>query len=465
MTAQLTSWIADLGLAGVFALMAVDALLPAGGELIMLFAGALAAGAIAGHPASSLAAAVAAGTLGYLAGSLAGWALGRAGGRPFIARHGRWLHLGPERFRRAERWFGRYGSAFVLFGRLTPLVRSFVSVPAGALEYPLGPYAALTAVASLLWCAAFGIAGYALGVHWDSVHHAFRYADYAAVALLAAGAVTLLIRRRRARVISYFQAVVLGLIQGAAELFPVSSLGHSVIAPQAARLGHPAERRRVPDVPRRHPPRHRAGPAGVLPARLGADRARAVAVGPAARDRARRHRRAARLVPDPRHDPGRAAGAAARALAAARVRVADLGRDLPVLQRADAVRGGAAAPRRARPPRRAPERRARRARADPAQGDRDRHRPDDRAPAGLLALGRHDGGRAARGPLERGRRALLVPARHADHRRGRRPQAPGPARAAGRRAARPRSWWVRCAPRRPPTSRCASSCASSRPTG
>ena len=196
MTAQLTSWIADLGLAGVFALMAIDALLPAGGELIMLFAGALAAGAIAGHPASSLAAAVAAGTLGYLAGSLVGWALGRAGGRPFIARHGRWLHLGPERFRRAERWFGRYGSAFVLFGRLTPLVRSFVSVPAGALEYPLGPYAVLTAVASLLWCAAFGIAGYALGVHWDSVHHAFRYADYAAVALLATGAATLLIRRR-----------------------------------------------------------------------------------------------------------------------------------------------------------------------------------------------------------------------------------------------------------------------------
>ena len=197
MTAQLTSWIADLGLAGVFALMAVDALLPAGGELIMLFAGALAAGAVSGHPASSLAAAVAAGTLGYLAGSLAGWALGRAGGRPFIARHGRWLHLGPERLRRAERWFGRYGSAFVLFGRLTPLVRSFVSVPAGALQYPLGPYAALTAVPSLLWCAAFGIAGYALGVHWDSVHHAFRYADYAAVALLAAGAAALLIRRRR----------------------------------------------------------------------------------------------------------------------------------------------------------------------------------------------------------------------------------------------------------------------------
>jgi len=82
----------------------------------------------------------------------------------------------------------------VVFGRLTPLVRSFVSIPAGALEYPLGPNVVLT---SLIWCAAFGIAGHALGSNWDSVHHAFRYADYAAVALLIAGA-ALLARSRRA---------------------------------------------------------------------------------------------------------------------------------------------------------------------------------------------------------------------------------------------------------------------------
>jgi membrane protein DedA with SNARE-associated domain len=197
MTAQVTSWIADLGLAGVFALMAVDAVLPAGGGVVMLFAGALAAGAISGHQASSLAAAVAAGTLGYLAGSLAGWALGRAGGRALIERHGRWLHLAPHRFHRAERWFGRYGAAFILFGRLTPLVRSFVSIPAGTLEFPLVPYTLLTAVASLIWCAAFGIAGHALGTHWDTVHHAFRYADDAAVAALAAVVAIAVVRRRR----------------------------------------------------------------------------------------------------------------------------------------------------------------------------------------------------------------------------------------------------------------------------
>jgi membrane protein DedA with SNARE-associated domain len=198
MSAYLTQWILAHGLVAVFLLMAVDAVLPAGGELVMLFAGALAAGAIAGHRGPSLGAAVAAGALGYLAGSLAGWALGRAGGRALIERRGRWLHLGPERFARAERWFARYGAAFVFFGRLTPLVRSFVSIPAGVLESPLGIYAALTAAASLIWCAAFGIAGHALGRHWDAVHHAFRYADYAAVVAVLALLAVVALRRRAA---------------------------------------------------------------------------------------------------------------------------------------------------------------------------------------------------------------------------------------------------------------------------
>src|SRR3954470_21604719 len=107
MTAELTHWIAAHGVLAVFALMAVDAVLPAGGELVMLFAGALAAGSIPGHHGASLLAVVAAGTLGYLAGSLGGWAIGHVGGRALIERHGRWLHLGPERFARAERWFAR----------------------------------------------------------------------------------------------------------------------------------------------------------------------------------------------------------------------------------------------------------------------------------------------------------------------------------------------------------------------
>src|SRR4051794_37808278 len=187
MTTHVTHWIAAHGLVAVFVLMAIDAVLPAGGELVMLFAGALAAGAIAGGHGPSLVAAILVGALGYLAGSLAGWALGRAGGRALVERHGRWLHLGPDRFARAERWFARYGAAFVFFGRLTPLLRSFVSIPAGVLEFPLGPYTALTALASLIWCAAFGIAGHALGANWDEVHRAFKYADYVVLAAIVIG--------------------------------------------------------------------------------------------------------------------------------------------------------------------------------------------------------------------------------------------------------------------------------------
>ena len=198
MTSHVTNWIADHGLVAVFVLMAIDAVLPAGGELVMLFGGALAAGAVAGHHGPSLTAVIAAGTLGYLAGSLAGWALGRAGGRPLIDRYGRWLHVGPQRFLRAERWFARYGASFVLVGRLLPLVRSFVSIPAGVLEFPLARYVLLSGLASLLWCFAFAMGGHALGSNWESLHHAFRYLDYAAVAAVLAAAVMVLRRVSRA---------------------------------------------------------------------------------------------------------------------------------------------------------------------------------------------------------------------------------------------------------------------------
>jgi membrane protein DedA with SNARE-associated domain len=212
LTGQLTSWIGHHGAYAVFAIMALDALLPVGGELTMLFAGALAAGAITGeHPVlfghqlqtgleSYLVLAIA-GTLGYLLGSLVGWAIGRWGGRPLLERHGRWLHLTPENVDRAELWFDRHGRAAVFLGRLTPVVRSFISIPAGTLESPLGPYTLLTLAGSAIWCFGFAAAGWALGSSYDQVHHAFRYVDILAVAGVAAALAALLVLRgRHARV-------------------------------------------------------------------------------------------------------------------------------------------------------------------------------------------------------------------------------------------------------------------------
>jgi membrane protein DedA with SNARE-associated domain len=204
--ASLTSTITDLlthhGVLAVALLMAIDALFPVGGELVMLLAGALAAGAIGsgisgvGTGAGAYLLLSIVGTFGYLAGSVIGWLIGRNGGRELIARRGRWLHLGPERMERAEAWFAAHGRAAVFLGRLTPVVRSFISIPAGVLDAPLGPYVVLTAAGSAIWCFAFAAAGWALGANWHSLHDAFSYVDIVAVLVVLAGAVWLLARRR-----------------------------------------------------------------------------------------------------------------------------------------------------------------------------------------------------------------------------------------------------------------------------
>src|SRR4051794_41348884 len=93
-----------------------------------------------------------------------------------------WLHLSPAAFKRAEAWFARHGKRAVFLGRITPLVRSFISIPAGVLGSPLGPYTLLTLAGSLLWCFAFAAVGWAASGSWESIHHNLRYADYAVVA-------------------------------------------------------------------------------------------------------------------------------------------------------------------------------------------------------------------------------------------------------------------------------------------
>jgi membrane protein DedA with SNARE-associated domain len=209
-TSSLTDFIASHGAYAIFVVMAIDAVFPAGGELTMLFAGALAAGAITGHApvvfghtlqtgVEAFIVLVAAGTLGYLTGALIGWALGRWGGRPLLERHGRWLHLGEHRLQRAEAWFARHGRGAVFLGRLTPLVRSFISIPAGVFETPLGMYTALTLAGSAIWCLAFAGAGWALGANYDTIHHAFTAIEVLLVVAAIGAAGWMVLRARRQR--------------------------------------------------------------------------------------------------------------------------------------------------------------------------------------------------------------------------------------------------------------------------
>jgi membrane protein DedA with SNARE-associated domain len=212
MTSAVTSAIGDYGLYAVFALMLVDAVFPAASELVMVYAGALAAGAFPGQTVTlfgrelestlwAYVAIAAAGTLGYLVGAVIGWGIGRYGGRPFLERRGRWVHISAERLDRAEAWFTRFGDWAVLVGRLVPLARSFISIPAGVLESPFLRYTVLTAIGSGLWCFGLAGAGVALGTSWEQFHEDWRYADYAvaAIVVLGVGYVVFRMVRRRTR--------------------------------------------------------------------------------------------------------------------------------------------------------------------------------------------------------------------------------------------------------------------------
>jgi membrane protein DedA with SNARE-associated domain len=210
-TQQLTDFVGSHGVYAVFLLMAVDAVFPAGSEIVMLYAGALASGALAQHAVAlgttlhtGLEAYVVlalAGALGYLLGSIVGWAIGLRGGDALVERHGRWLHLPPERMERAERWFDRHGALAVFLGRLTPIARSFISIPAGVLGSRFVPYTLLTLAGSLIWCFGFAGAGWALGSRYESAHNTLRYVDYAVVAIGLAVVTMGLVqwRRKRAR--------------------------------------------------------------------------------------------------------------------------------------------------------------------------------------------------------------------------------------------------------------------------
>lgn len=206
-SSSFTSAVANHGVYAVFGLMAIDAVFPALSELVMLYAGAVAAGVFPaahgvtlfggriGFGAGAFVVLALAGTLGYLVGALVGWAIGLYGGRPLLDERGRWFHLSPERLDRAEAWFERWGNLGVLLGRVTPVIRSFVSIPAGIFEMRLVPYTVLTLVGSAVWAFAFAGAGYGLGSSYRGFDHGFHYVEYLVVAAVVVLLAYLVYRR------------------------------------------------------------------------------------------------------------------------------------------------------------------------------------------------------------------------------------------------------------------------------
>jgi membrane protein DedA with SNARE-associated domain len=206
-SSSFTSQVVHHGFYAVVGLLALGAILPVGSELVALVGGAVAAGALtgatgvsvfgahAGVGAGAYVALALAATIGYLIGCVVGWLIGRYGGRELLERHGRWFHVTPGQLDRADAWFERWDKPGVLIGTMTPLVRSFVAIPAGIFEMPLAPFLGLALIGSAIWSFAFVGIGYALGASYQRFDHDFRYVEYAIVAAIVIGLAYLVYRR------------------------------------------------------------------------------------------------------------------------------------------------------------------------------------------------------------------------------------------------------------------------------
>jgi membrane protein DedA with SNARE-associated domain len=192
-------FIASYGYLAIFVLMmAESACIPVPSEVTMVFGGALAAGAVAGAHLNLLLV-IAVGVAGNVAGSYIAWGVGAYGGRAAWRRWGRYVLLRPGDIDRADRWFGRHGTKAVFFGRLLPVVRTFISLPAGIARMSPVRFGIYTLAGCIPWTAALAWAGYAVGANWQHVANDFHGATYAlaaVVVLLVVIAVGLLVRRR-----------------------------------------------------------------------------------------------------------------------------------------------------------------------------------------------------------------------------------------------------------------------------
>jgi membrane protein DedA with SNARE-associated domain len=187
-----TDFISSTGLPAVFILMALEsACLPVPSEAIMLFAGSsVAAGDL------TLFGVVAAGVLGNLVGSWAAYAVGYYARLDLLEKN-RLIHLPPKYLKWADDWFERYGDATVFFTRMLPIIRTFISLPAGVAKMPFWRFTLLTLLGCIPWVLMLALVGQAVGENWEEWRGHLHYLDYAVVAAVLGGAIYLLFRRYR----------------------------------------------------------------------------------------------------------------------------------------------------------------------------------------------------------------------------------------------------------------------------
>jgi membrane protein DedA with SNARE-associated domain len=186
-----------VGYVGVTLAMTIEsAMIPLPSELILPYAGFLVSDPSQIEPLTHGAwnywIVVIVATAGNTIGSLIGYAIGAWGGRPFLERYGRYLLIRPHEIELAERFFDRYGAATAFFSRLLPIVRTFISFPAGVARMPLGKFIFYSTAGALPWSMALVFAGVQLGARWTDIRHALQPFDLL-IAVVVVAAVVLFI--------------------------------------------------------------------------------------------------------------------------------------------------------------------------------------------------------------------------------------------------------------------------------
>lgn len=190
----LNSLYGAVGYVGVMLAMAIEsAMVPLPSELILPYAGFLVSDPTQLEPLTGGAwnfwIVVVVGTIGNTLGSLVAYAIGAFGGRPFLERYGKYLLIRQHEIELADRFFQRHGNATVFVGRLLPIVRTFISFPAGVARMPIGPFILYSTVGALLWSILLVYAGTLLGENWAEIRHILEPFDLA----IAVGVVALVV--------------------------------------------------------------------------------------------------------------------------------------------------------------------------------------------------------------------------------------------------------------------------------
>jgi membrane protein DedA with SNARE-associated domain len=189
-----TEQVGAYGALAVFVLMILEsACIPVPSEAIMLYGGFL-----VGRGEEGLFLIVAAGVAGNVIGSWIAYWVGYAKGREWALRW-HWLHITPKRLDAADRWFDRYGDWAVLLSRCLPIIRTFISLPAGIARMPFWRFTVLTLIGCIPWVLMLALAGQAVGDNWESLQKQLHYVDYALAAAIIGGIAYVVIRQRRRR--------------------------------------------------------------------------------------------------------------------------------------------------------------------------------------------------------------------------------------------------------------------------